>query len=93
MRLSEAGDAGSYGIPGIGRPGPTLYPRPKGRGERGWGAKGTPKANGPMPCCQETADRARYCREFVPQSDTGRQAEYAQARDRTLAKELGKMAP
>jgi hypothetical protein len=29
----------------------------------------------------------------VPQTDTGRWAEDAQARERTLVKELGKMAP
>ena len=29
---------------------------------------------------------------FVPESDTGRQAEYAKAIDITLVKELGKMA-
>ena len=29
----------------------------------------------------------------VPQTDTGRQAENAQARERTLVKELGKIAP
>ena len=28
----------------------------------------------------------------VPQTNTGRQAEYAKARERTLAKELGKLA-
>ena len=63
------------------------------RDERGWGVAGTPKAKGLRPHCQETAGSARYRREFVPQSDTGRQAEHAKARERTLAKELGKMAP
>ena len=29
----------------------------------------------------------------VPETDTGRQGEYPKARERTLAKELGKMAP
>ena len=29
----------------------------------------------------------------VPQTDTGRQAEHAEARGRTLVKELGKMTP
>ena len=57
------------------------------------GAEGTPKANGLMPHCLEIADLARCCREFVPQSNTGRQAENAKARERTLAKELGKIAP
>ena len=36
---------------------------------------------------------ARYHREIVPQSDTGRLAEHAKAREITLVKELGKMAP
>ena len=63
------------------------------RAERGWGATGIPKVNYQKPHCQETADLARYHREFVPQSDTGRRAEHAKARERTLAKELGKMAP
>ena len=29
----------------------------------------------------------------VPQTDTGRRAEYAKARERTLVKELGNLAP
>jgi hypothetical protein len=29
----------------------------------------------------------------VPQTDTGRRGEYPQARERTLVKELGKIAP
>ena len=37
---------------------------------------------------------SRECREVpVPQTDTGRQGENPKARERTLVKELGKMAP
>ena len=63
------------------------------KGERGWGVEGKPEANGLMPHCQEIAGDTRCRREIVPQSDTGRQAEYAKAREITLVKELGKMAP
>ena len=55
--------------------------------------RGHPRQTDFKPNCRETADSARYYREFVPQSDTGRLAKYAKARERTLAKELGKMAP
>ena len=65
----------------------------EGRGEGGWGVEGKPETNRLMPYCQERAGDTRYRREFVPQSDTGRQAEYAKAREITLVKELGKMAP
>ena len=45
-----------------------------------------------QPCCQENPLGSRRP-VLVPQTDTGRQGEYPKARERTLAKELGKMAP
>ncbi len=45
-----------------------------------------------QPCCQEKPLGSRRPVP-VPQTDTGRQGEYPKARERTLAKELGKMAP
>ena len=62
------------------------------RGERRWGARSTETANWLMlrfpeklllPAGQVT----------VPQTDTGRRAEYAKALEITLVKELGKLAP
>ena len=42
--------------------------------------------------CQETAAQGATL-VTVPQTDTGRRAEYAQALELTLAKELGKLTP
>ena len=43
-------------------------------------------------CCPEKPERGVY-QVTVPQTDTGRRAEYAKARELTPVKELGKMAP
>ena len=45
-----------------------------------------------MPCFQENPLSFRLC-ETVPQTDTGGQGEYPKALERTLVKELGKIAP
>ncbi len=45
-----------------------------------------------MPCLQEKSLSFRYC-ETVPQTNTGRQVENTKALERTLVKELGKIAP
>ena len=46
----------------------------------------------PMPCFQEKPLSFRQ-RGAVPQTDTGGQGENPKARERTLVKELGKIAP
>ena len=43
-------------------------------------------------CCLEKPVRG-VCQVTVPQTDTGRRAEHAKARELTPVKELGKMAP
>ncbi len=50
------------------------------------------QANSLKPRCQEKP-LALIVRVSVPQTDTGRRGENPQARERTLAKELGKIAP
>jgi hypothetical protein len=59
--------------------------------ERQWGAA-VKVAKKPTPRCQEKPlGNARAVP--VPQTDTGRQGENPKARERTLVKELGKLAP
>jgi hypothetical protein len=45
-----------------------------------------------MPCFQEKPLSFRY-KETVPETDTGGQVEKTKALERTLLKELGKIAP
>jgi len=47
-------------------------------------------AKWPFPCCQEKP--LGSCIVPVPQTDTGGQGEYPKVRERTLVKELGKLA-
>ena len=49
------------------------------------------EANWPIPCCREKPLARRQV--IVPQTDTGRWGENPKALERTLVKELGKMAP
>ena len=51
-----------------------------------------PKRVGLSPSCQEKP-LARDARAPVPQTDTGGQVEYTKVDERTLVKELGKLAP
>src|SRR5690606_21575490 len=53
--------------------------------------EGNSVPNGPIPHCREKP-LARWPAP-VPQTDTGRRAEYPQARERTPVKELGKTTP
>ena len=46
----------------------------------------------PMPCSQEKPLSFR-CKGIVPETDTGGQVEKTKALERTLLKELGKIAP
>ena len=49
-------------------------------------------ADRPMPCCREKLLSVDD-RGSVPQTDTGRQGEKPQVRERNHVKELGKIAP
>src|SRR4051812_7143164 len=97
-RYEQRGDAPAESQPGIGRPGPQV-----GRSDRQIRRTGKTQ----LPACGEvkglhlTRTRPRGRREkplarhlpTVPQTDTGRRVEDTQARERTLVKELGKLAP
>ena len=56
------------------------------------GADSTDEANWLRLCCLEKL-LLPVIQVTVPQTDTGRRAEYAKALEITLVKELGKMAP